>query len=304
MLATTGKIDEHIIAIIGGPRAGKSHYFAVLIEHCLRGHVGEAFEAHIAKADYETERLFRTQYRDPLFKEKRELQSTRPEDRANIRLIYRLNFRRRHFLTGKERNKPITLVFYDIAGDLLNTRREITSATRYLWHSAGIIYLVNPLHIPEMPPLIKEEEVMIPEVTPDTILYNVVAEFRKHGNLKPGEEIKVPIAVCLSQSDRLKNLDFDKRLFQPHQNRGGFDVANFKVIDAEVQNRLRALGGVANNILATTNANFRTKGFFAVSALGASPDEDGRVEKISPIRLEDPFLWILVEMGLIKKMKG
>jgi hypothetical protein len=304
LLYEQGEIDEHIIAIIGGPRAGKSHCFTVLIGHCLKGYIGKSFNTYLAPADDETDTLFRREYSDRLFKKKQVLPSTPPEARADLRLIYRLNFRRKHPLTRKVRNKPITLAFYDIAGDLLSSRPTITSATRYLWHSAGIIYLVNPLHIPELLPLIKEgpKEEDAPGVTPDTILSNVVAEFRKNKELKPGEQIKVPLAVCLSQSDRLQNLSLDSRLFRPHRHNGAFDTDDFKVINAEVQDKLQEWGGIANNMHAIADADFRTKGFFSVSALGASPDEDGRIERINPIRLEDPFLWLLSEIGLIKKM--
>jgi len=236
------------------------------------------------------------------------LQPTRPEERANIRLIYRLNFRRKHPLTRKVRNKPVTLVFYDISGDLLRSRLDITtSVLQYLWHSAGIIYLVNPLYIPEVSDFINPAMYYgLPEVTSDDILYNVVVGFQKHKDIRPGERIKVPLAVCLSQSDRLRDinhlLNFDQRLFQQHRHNGAFDTEDFKVIDAEIRAKLHQWGGVAGNLLRIAESSFKTTGFFAASALGAPPDKEGRVDKINPIRMEDPFLWILAEIGLIGRL--
>ena len=295
-----GETDEHIIAIIGGPRAGKSHYFTVLIERSLRAHITLDFKTYLSAANDKTTDLFIDRYKRPLFDEKREIISNPAEEKSDLMLIYRLNFRRRHPITHKELNKPITLVFYDISGEILNARVDIDIATRYLWHSSGIIYLVNPLHIPELYDLLGQDGDRPPDKTPDIILQNVVAEYRKHKIFKAGGKIKVPLAVCLSQSDRLQNLDFAPIIFEFHRHRGVFDVKDFQRVDAEIREEMRNWGGTGITLLETAISSFTKTGFFGVSALGTSPI-NGRIENVNPIRVDDPFLWILSEIGLIEK---
>jgi hypothetical protein len=305
LLFETGKIDEHIIAIIGEPGSGKSHFLTVLIERCLKGHVGADFNAFIAKADDETNRIFQ-KYKGPLFDDKREIPPNRPEDRADDRMLFRLNFSTKHPVTKKRVNKPITLVFYDIAGELLNTHDSITQATRYLWHSSGIIYLVNPLHLREITAKMSQEA-MAPVITPDEMLSNAIEEIRKDKNISPGEEIKIPLAVCLSQSDRLRDKNdvfkFDERIFSPHRHKKELDTHDINIIDAEIQDKFVLWGGIAGNLFRIADQAFKSKAFFASSALGDSP-VDGNIREINPIRLEDPFLWILSEIGIISKTKG
>jgi len=132
---------------------------------------------------------------------------------------------------------------------------------------------------------------------------------KQHMGLRPAAQIPIPLAVCLSQSDRLLDsngrLGFDETLFEPHRHRGAFDTGDFLVINADIQDKLTQPNwvGVASRIYQTANAHFRTKGFFASSALGDSPiGED--IEEIKPIRVEDPFLWLLSEIGVIQKTKG
>jgi len=309
LLFETGKIDEHIIAIIGGPGSGKSHFLTVLIERCLKGHVGADFNAYIAKADDKTSEIFLREYIKQLFEDKREISPTTkdPDKRKEYRMIFRLNFSTKHPITKKRINKPITLVFYDISGELLNTHESITEATRYLWHSSGIIYLVNPIHLQEISAKLKQDIQSIPVITPDEMLSNVIEEIRKNKDILPVEKIKIPIAVCLSQSDRLRDKNeffkFDDRFFKPHRHKGKFDCHDFDIINAEIQDKLVQWGGISGNLYRTVSQSFKTKGFFASSALGSSPVQ-GRIEEINPVRLEDPFLWILSEISIISKSKG
>ena len=309
ILWEAGEIDEHIIAIIGGPGAGKSHYLTVLIEHCLKGHVGRKFNAHIAKADDDTAQLFRQKYRGPLINDKTEIPPNRPEDRADDRLLFRLNFSKKHPLhplIKKTVNKPITLVFFDIAGELLNQQEVITDATRYLWQSSGIIYLVNPIHLPEIAKLITNEA-EIPEVTPDDMLFNVSKEIKKNKVIKAASKVKIPIAVCLSQSDRMRDnnetLFMDERVFEAHQHNGKFDANDMNVCDAEIRDKLTDWSGTSGSLRQMVEDHFERNAFFATSALGSSP-VSGHIEEIQPIRLEDPFLWVLSEIGVISKAKG
>lgn len=300
LLYNAGITPDHIIAILGGSESGKSHYFTVLI-HLLENQLGYHFNAHLSKADDETTRLFRTEYYERLFVQKTELNLT-PET-EKYRLLFRLNFGRKNTF-GHQKNRPLTLAFYDIAGEHLNTSASITTETQYIRHAAGIIFLLDPLQLPTLRDLMKGS-VDLPtlKMNPADILNNIVGEFRKEGGVGEKATIKTPIAICLSKMDQLRPLfPNDNVIFTPHQHKGAFDFSDFERVDGEV--RLKLKEWLVTNLIQVAEHNFKTKAFFALSALGQSPDPDTKkLGIIQPMRVEDPFLWILKNLGYIKATK-
>ena len=61
----------------------------------------------------------------------------------------------------------------------------------------------------------------------------------------------------------------------------------------------------ADSFMAQLDVNYTNYSYFAVSALGLgnNPRKDGGIEKPRPHRIEDPFLWLLKENGVIKSSK-
>ncbi len=104
--------------------------------------------------------------------------------------------------------------------------------SRFLFHLSGIIYLMNPLHLPELKNRLVDHNGVFPVAPPDTILGNLLGKIRKKQKLKPEAQIKIPLAVCLSQSDRIRDnsnsFGFDDRFFSLHRHNGGFDSANLR----------------------------------------------------------------------------
>jgi hypothetical protein len=49
--------------------------------------------------------------------------------------------------------------------------------------------------------------------------------------------------------------------------------------------------------------NFNCHRYFAVSPLGKAPTKDGRIEGISPLRVEDPLLWLFYQLKIIEAKK-
>ena len=47
------------------------------------------------------------------------------------------------------------------------------------------------------------------------------------------------------------------------------------------------------------STNFKTFGFFGLSALGSNPDMNNVIPKFRPFRVTDPFLWILAKKNII-----
>jgi len=301
LLFESGKIEEHIIPIVGGPGSGKSHTFTVLIERCLKGgDVAIDFKLAVSHADQATLDVYNQKYKGPLIDMGREIPPNRPQDRSDDRLIFRINFERS---SGKRR--PVNLVFYDISGELLNTTDDITDAARFLYHASGIMYLVNPLHLPEIAKLIGDTT-QVPILTPDVILSNIIKEIRKDKDLDPGDKIKIPIAICLSQSDRLNvpEMGLNGDIFTPHRNEGCFDEKDFSFMNSYIRETMLSWKGTSLSIVNIAEAEFAKVSYFAASALGNSPDYSGNIAEIKPVRLEHSFLWILSKLGIINKCKG
>ena len=137
------------------------------------------------------------------------------------------------------------------------------------------------------------------------MLNNISQIIRTNKKLSPKARIDIPLAVVLTKSDVLfknpEDEEEDKVLFGqcsslhiPREN-GKFDEENFKQIDAELSEYLhRCLG---DNFIQTVGG-FSDHCFFAVSALGCNPVGSSLPRGVSPMRVEDPFIWLLNREGL------
>ena len=76
---------------------------------------------------------------------------------------------------------------------------------------------------------------------------------------------------------------------------GCYDKENFDQIDAELEEYLRRT--VGDHFIQTVNG-FAEHSFFAVSALGCNPVGSSLPRGVSPMRVEDPFIWLLNREGL------
>ena len=167
------------------------------------------------------------------------------------------------------------------------------------------MYLVDPLQIKYINSRINVDNK--PAVGPDVsdILNNICQIIRTNKKLKAKDKIDIPIAVSLTKSDVLfkapENEEEDKVLFGqcsslhiPREH-GCYDKENFDQIDAELEEYLRRT--VGDHFIQTVNG-FAEHSFFAVSALGCNPVGSSLPRGVSPMRVEDPFIWLLNREGL------
>ena len=296
-----GQTEEHIIAVVGNTSSGKSHYFTVLMERELKN------KGSVYAVDTETEKLYNDDYRDPLFRGKHAIPSTDTNVRKHRRLIYRITLE-------KPKQQTLTFVFYDIAGELLartGDDEEATTATRFLWNSSGIIYLANPKDIDQWGPFLNgNSSTFDPQATPPEDLFaRIMRELRLHQEIKAMKKIPVPMAVCISQFDRLyeQRVDagLDDDLFNPISSplrKGHLDKKQVKSESDSLQEfMLRTEVGAVVNLAVK---NFTKTVFFAVSALGDSPiGPNLEIPKITPNRVGVPFFWILENIGGLRGIR-
>jgi hypothetical protein len=299
-----GQLAEHIIAVVGNTNSGKSHYFTVLIERELKGAIGRAFGLAVNPADNETEALYNFEYRNPLFRQKRAIAATTIEERRHRRLLFRLDL--------PKLKQKLTFVFYDVAGELLSKigdEFKVTNATRYLWNSSGIIYLVNPLDVDEWEPFLNGAGQLtgLRAEAPDVLFGRILRELREKKEIKQIKTIPIPVAVCISQFDRF----YDRRtdaglsddLFDPALTpvrKGSIDHKDIQTESDLLKEFMLNAGGGISNTVQLAEQNFAAARFFAVSALGNSPLIDGAVPDIKPCRVGVPFFWILDQAGRSK----
>ncbi|MBR7153086.1 MAG: hypothetical protein IKD00_05025 [Candidatus Methanomethylophilaceae archaeon] len=292
-------VEEHgntTFIILGPKGSGKSHYMAVLINQ-LKNRIAKEFSATLNAANDSTSLNYRDKYHETLFQKKRILPPTESlsvSDSSREALVY-------HFRLF-DQGKVYTIVFMDTAGEDLGSIDSMNNLnlSPYISMAAGIIYLVDPL---QMDAIRNKTSVKnLPQVTGDavTILDNISRIIRTNKQLRSREKVDIPIAVTLTKCDVLMkppvNEDEATISLPPcsavriPRRRGEYDAENFEQIDIELEEYCRR--HVGDGFIQAVNG-FEKHAFFAVSALGNNPSGLELTRGITPIRVEDPLLWLL-----------
>ena len=291
-----GKIKDHIIAIIGGRATGKGHYIATLI-HRLENEVGAQFHFALHMLGDETRERFEEDYRIPLFRKKSIIQPTQSaivESRIKTPMVFRLT------LTNKQKLRAVNLSFFDSAGEDMQSLDVLSTEARYICYAAGIIFLLDPLQIDAVRQLLPENLLpeRDPEVEPTYIVQRLRELFERQFNLPPTKKIQTPVTFVLSKADMfLPIIDPGSALRMTGEHFGNLNLSDSQSVHTEIWNYLQNwIGANFTNLIDTHFENYR---YAAISSLGHAPD-GGKIDAITPIRVEDPFLWILYKIGLIK----
>lgn len=291
-----GQIEDHIIAIIGGRATGKGHYIATLINR-LENEVGAQFRFALHMLGDETRERFDEDYRIPLFRKKSIIQPTQSamvESRIKTPMVFRLT------LAEKQKLRAVNLSFFDSAGEDMQSLDVLSTEARYICFAAGIIFLLDPLQIDAVRQLLPERILpeRDPEVEPTYIVQRLRELFERQFNLPPTKKIKTPVMFVLSKADMLLPIiDPGSALRMTGEHFGSLNLSDSQTVHTEVWNYLQNwMGSNFTNLVDTHFENYR---FAAISSLGRAPD-GSKIDAINSIRVEDPFLWILYKIGLIK----
>ncbi|HLZ63265.1 MAG TPA: hypothetical protein VKR06_40550 [Ktedonosporobacter sp.] len=292
-----GLIDQRIIAIIGGRATGKTHYIASLITR-LQQEIASQFGFTIRMlGDHTQERWERDFYR-PLFIRKTVLQPNRPAEvdpQVKAPLIFRLTFE------NAGRKRVLNLSFFDTAGEDMASLGTMSLQNRYITHADGIVFLLDPLQIPDvrqqfpaavLPPA-------DPSVSPEHIISRLRDLFERDQALRVTQKVRTPIAFALSKLDVLfPLLEPGSEFHHPGGHCGYLDLDDVQSVHTEVANYLALW--ISANFRGIIDGGFARYTYFGVSSLGEQPDPENRVSAVSPLRVEDPFLWILYQLGFVK----
>ena len=177
----------------------------------------------------------------------------------------------------------------------------------YISHSSAIILLLDPTQIPYVNSTLRDENPKIKlrdtdkNASYETILHNTIEVI--HNHTRSTGRIKIPLAVGSSKWDLIENSpqlrpDEGSSILRPSPHfTKGFQKMDCDNVNYEIEGLLAAWG--YENFIITLKQNFTNVNFFAFSAIGADVDERGNVPAVVPKRVEDPFLWLLNELGII-----
>lgn len=273
------------MALIGTKASGKSHFIAVVL-HELEHRVGPRFDGTLTALDDATrDRIDRDLY--PRLYESgvvlEATQSARGAASTREPLVARLTLGQR----------PSNLVFFDAAGEDLQSLDILEREGRYVTQSDGLVLLIDPLQIDA----VRDDlagDVELPDMTADVyaMLGRLAGLLREARGIPAGKPIDVPLAIAISKVDALRGLlPASHPVFALPRHDGSFDQATARNISAAL--RAEAVGWVGERLDRFLRDEFATYSFFGVSALGSSP-VDGRLRNgVAPHRVEDPVLWLL-----------
>lgn len=303
---TLGEYANLIFAVIGAKEAGKSHYLAVLIEQ-IRKHVGPDTGMLLTPLDDRTMHRYRNDFYNPIYRRGVVIEATTSglvDRQVRMPMVYTLTLTGDTPFGRRRIRGVVTLVFFDTAGEDLNQEDTISTVNKYIYRADGIILLLDPLQLPHVRNQL-DAAVPLPEENTEAadILVRVTRLIRRGRELLQSKKIPTPMALAFSKFDAVEDLvDPQFQLLSEADHRDGYDRPDFVAVDAEMRSLLEQWDSrLLQHHLET---DYRTFGFFGLSALGCNPHGDQKVPSVLPRRVEDPFLWLLHHHGLLAARKS
>jgi hypothetical protein len=164
--------------------------------------------------------------------------------------------------------------------------------------------LLDPLQIPSIRQQLASANFPPADLkaSPEYIVGRLRDLFEREHRLRATQKVKVPVAFALSKIDALFQLLEPGSEFHHAGQHGGYlDLDDVQSVHSEIQTYLSLW--LSPNFCNIIHSSFGRYNFFGVSSLGEQPDQNNRLSSISPLRVEDPFLWILQQFGLIRGKK-
>jgi hypothetical protein len=279
-----------VISVVGAPRSGKSAYLTSLI-HSLKTVTPRHFQIFCTPLNNETGRRFKYEYEDPLI-ENGYLPSPAPKGKQQEPFVFTFSF--------TDGSKPeVNIAFFEMADERAADNDLMEMYDAYVRNSSGVMLLVDPLQLGSVSRRIISKN----QMDYDTAHTRDPADALTR--LTDAYESRVPTAVVVTKSDLLAALADDGDYFRPGSkmftsftHKGVVNIDAIENIREEVEEFIAAAEPNLRNAL---TRRFAELGFFAVSALGARPDAiRQRGASFAPLRVDEPFLWLLYKLGFLE----
>lgn len=310
-----GKVPSRLIALVGAKQSGKTVFMTVLV-HELMYDLGKQLDAAISGADDSTRHRFARDYEKPLYRDSLLLPPTPTAGLRNrVPLVFRFTVPGRGRLgwngrpgraDASKRYQPqhTLMSFFDAAGEDLRSQQSVEQHVRYLAAADAVVLVLDPLQMPGARALARPGSLLPEPGTTDdepvTVLENITdLILAKEGN-KPRHRIRKPLAIVFCKMDALLHtLTPTSPLLQPPPQTPYLEERDSLAVHHEIQRLLVRWEGT--RIDQITQLHYHCFRYFGVSALGETPTEDNHVSVrgIRPIRVGDPFIWTLAQLGVI-----
>ena len=303
---TIGDFKNYLFGIIGAKDVGKSHYIAVLIDQ-IKKTIGGSFNTSLQAVNDETTKRYRTDFYNYVFRDNINIPSTlSPNKSVRIPMVYTLSFIGKGIFTQRKIKNVATIVFFDTAGENLDSEDTIATENKYIYNSEGLILLMDPLQLPEVrgdDKIINNIEKLPGQNTEvEDIITRTANLIRLANKMRHDDLIKIPVAMVFSKIDVLKSIIDPSSPLNPLNystpHNGFFNQDDFEAVQTEIEGYLRNWQG--DHIVQQLKSNFKTYAFFGISALGSNPDQYKKIPRLRPFRVDDPFLWLLWKNKLIR----
>ncbi|GHV54083.1 hypothetical protein FACS1894181_17980 [Bacteroidia bacterium] len=303
---TFGSYQDETFSVIGLKESGKSHFIGMLVKIFAR-QIGDPFRVSMEIVHDNISAKFKNIYGRNLESGAviRENDGAKIDNEVRKPLIYKLLFRKKGLLGGKKL-KVATMSLFDNAGEDLFDESTMRQVNQCVFNSTGIILIIDPLQLPPVREELKVKNVSLPKEHANNakggtkeILTRVAKLIREQKNISENQLIDTPIAICFSKSDALKDIigEGNSMMFQESSHDGVLNKEDIMGISNEIESFI--LSWDDTGIVTQIKNNFKNHCFFGFSALGTNPEE-GRINALRPLRVEDPFLWLLHKRNLIK----
>lgn len=278
------------MALIGTKASGKSNFIAVAL-HELEHRVGPRFDGSLMLLDDASRTRVDKELMPRLYGQGLVLEASASARSANSRIREPLVARLTLGTAG--RTSQSNLVFFDSAGEDLESLNVLEREARYITQSDGLILLVDPLQIPA----VRDElagSVELPEEPFDAYktLGRIAALLREVRGIPSNRPIDVPLALAVSKFDAVRPLLPEGHpVFSLPTHDGRFDAQAARSVSAAVRSDLA--GWIGERLDTFVKQEFRLASYFGLSALGDSPVDSRLPNGVAPHRVEDPILWML-----------
>lgn len=296
-------VPSRIVALVGAKESGKSTYIGVLI-HELMNKVGEEFQFSLKACDDRTGRRYQRDFEQYLYHDRQVIPVT-PSAATELHdpLVYLLTVQKRRW--GR---KALTLVFFDTAGEDLSSSESVDRHLRYLGAADAIVFLVDPLALSgaaaDVAPAALANQQGPASDDPREVIGRITNLLRASENRPAPKRLKQAVALAVTKVDGLRPTVAEHSPMHRARGRAGrLDLTDRGLVDEQVRALLtRWNAGVLDRLLADA---YSAHNLFGLSALGQIPSGGslGRFG-ISPVRVEDPLLWLLHRFGIIRASRG
>lgn len=181
----------------------------------------------------------------------------------------------------------VTYAFFDPAGEYMYQDATLSENAAYIEHLDGLLFLVNPLALPKVSQKLGRAPVKANEYTN---IRSALERIEQACGADARAIRKKSVAVCLTRSDLIKDM-LPSALMEDGGHDGYFNIRDHEQTSREVGDLLEDWldEGIRNRL-----GIYGDFGFFAFSALGGDPDKSKKLRhEPQPIRVADPFLWLL-----------